>query len=87
MFAAWNAMSRQKRVGWLILIISIGYGLYFFKARLFTDGPEITRKEWLHFVLTFVGVVLGTINIHMAEMRERNQRTMPLVDSSRTAKK
>jgi len=87
MFAVWNAMSRQKRVGWLILIVSIGYGLYFLKARLLADGPEITRKEWLQFVLTFVGIILGTINIRMAEMRERNQKTMPLVDSSRTAKK
>ena len=87
MFAAWNARSRQKRVGWLILIMSIGYALYFFKARLFADGSEITRKEWLHFVLTFVGVILGTINIRMAEMRERGQKALPLVDSNRAAKK
>ncbi len=87
MFAAWNAMSRQKRVGWLILIISLGYGLYFLKARLFGIGPEITRKEWLHFILTFVGIILGTINIRMAEMRERNQKTLPLVNPDRAAKK
>jgi hypothetical protein len=87
MLSAWNAMSRQKRVGWLILIISIGYGLYFFKVRLFASGPEITRKEWLHFILTFVGIALGTINIRMAEMRERNQKTLPLSGANRTAKK
>ena len=87
MFAAWNGMSRQKRVGWLILLISLGYGLYFVKARLFGAGPEITRKEWLYFILTFVGILLGTINLRMAEMRERNQKTLPLVNPDRTAKK
>jgi hypothetical protein len=87
MFAAWNGMSRQKRVGWLILLISLGYGLYFLKARIFGMGPEITRKEWLYFILTFVGILLGTINLRMAEMRERNQKTLPLVGLDRTTKK
>jgi len=87
MFAAWNGMSRQKRVGWMILLISLGYGLYFLKARLFGAGSEITRKEWLYFILTFVGILLGTINLRMAEMRERNQKTLPLVNPDRTAKK
>jgi hypothetical protein len=87
MFAAWNGMSRQKRVGWLILLISLGYGLYFLKARIFGTGPEITRKEWLYFILTFVGILLGTINLRMAEMRERNQKTLPLVGLDRTTKK
>lgn len=87
MLAAWNGMSRQKRVGWLILLISLGYALYFVKARLFDAGPEITRKEWLYFILTFVGLLLGTINLRMAEMRERNQKTLPLVHPNEAAKK
>jgi len=86
MLVAWNAMGRQKRVGWLILLISLGYALYFLKARLF-GGADITRKEWLYFILTFVGMMLGTINIRMAEMRERNQRTLPIVDPNQTARK
>jgi hypothetical protein len=77
---SWQTMSRQKRVGWTILVISVGYLLYFLKARLFTPGPEITRKEWLYFGLTFVGIMIGTINIRMAEMRERNQKLMTLSD-------
>ena len=31
-------------------------------------------------------IMLGTINIRMAEMRERNQKTMPLVDPSQRPK-
>jgi hypothetical protein len=82
-FAWWNGLSRQKRVGWTLIIFAIGYIVWFLKARLFEIGPEITRKEWFYFVLMFVLVMLGTINIRMAEMKERHQKTMPLVDTSR----
>ncbi|HTS40073.1 MAG TPA: hypothetical protein VMH84_05995 [Xanthobacteraceae bacterium] len=77
LIAWWNGLGRQKRVGWLIIIVSAGYILYFVKTRLFADGPEITRKEWVSFLLMFVGVMLGTINVRMAEMRERNQSLAP----------
>jgi hypothetical protein len=76
----WQTMSRQKRIGWMILVISVGYLLYFLKVRLFAPGSEITRKEWIYFGLTFIGIMLGTINIRMAEMRERNQKLMTLID-------
>ena len=85
-FAWWNAASRQKRVGWLILAISIFYILYFLKARLFAGGDPIVKKEWVYFVLSFVGIMLGTINVRMAEMRERNQRVLPLVDPNQIKK-
>lgn len=57
------------------------YILYFLKGRLFTSGEPIARKEWVYFFLSFAGVMLGTINIRMAEMRERNQQVLPLGDS------
>ena len=86
-FTWWNGLSRQKRIGWLIIIISVGYVLYFAKTRLFAVGPEISRKEWLYFILTFVGIMLGTINVRMAEMRARNQKILPLIDPTRPVKK
>ena len=63
--------------------MSVGYLIYFLKARLFEAGPEITRKEWFYVVAMLVLMVLGTINIRMAEMRQRNQGTLPLVDPPR----
>ena len=87
MLARWNGMDRQKRIGWLIVIISVGYALFFIKTRLFGEGPEITRKEWIYFVFTLVGVMLGTINIRMAEMRERNQKILPLINPNQPNKK
>ena len=46
-------------------------------------GPEITRKEWFVCVGMLVLIMLGTINIRMAEMKERRQGTLPLVDPNR----
>ena len=55
--------------------------------RLFGVGPEISRKEWFYFFAMFGGLILGTINVRMAEMRERNQKTLPLVGKNQLVKK
>ena len=89
-FAWWNGAARQKRVGWLILALSIFYILYFLKARLFagsSGGGPIMTKEWVYFVISFGGIVLGTINVRMADMRERDQQVLPLVDPDKVRKK
>ena len=33
------------------------------------------------------GLILGTINVRMAEMRERNQKILPLVGKNQPVKK
>lgn len=82
----WNRATRQRRTGWLILTISVIYILYFLKARLFAGGVPVATKEWVYFALSFVGILIGTINIRMADMRERHQQTMPLVDPDKLKK-
>ena len=82
----WNRATRQRRTGWLILTISVIYIFYFLKARLFSGGIAIATKEWVYFALSFVGIMIGTINIRMADMRERNQQVMPLVDPDQVKK-
>jgi hypothetical protein len=84
--AWWNGLGRQKRTGWLIIAVSVFYIVYFLKGRLFMPGEEIKTKEWVWFALSFAGIVLGTVNIRMAEMRERNQQTLPLVDPDKVRK-
>ena len=80
LYVWWNSMPRQKRTGWTLVVVGVGYILYFLKARLFATGAEITNKEWFYFGAMIVLIMLGTINIRMAEMRERNQKIMPLFD-------
>jgi hypothetical protein len=85
--AWWNGLGRQKRTGWLIIAVSVFYIVYFLKGRLLAPGAPIQTKEWVWFTLSFVGIMLGTVNIRMAEMRERNQKTLPLIDPSQTKKR
>jgi Na+/melibiose symporter-like transporter len=87
LYVWWNSMPRQKRTGWTLVVVGIGYIIYFLKARLFAAGTEITNKEWFYFGAMLVLIVLGTINIRMAEMKERNQQTMPLIDPNQRTRR
>jgi Na+/melibiose symporter-like transporter len=87
LYVWWNSMPRQKRTGWTLVVVGIGYILYFLKARLFAAGAEITNKEWFYFGAMIVLIMLGTINIRMAEMKERNQKTMPLIDPNQRSRR
>jgi len=67
-------IGRQKLIGWILVVVSVAYIAYFLRVRLFMPGPIIERKEWVQFVGTFVILMLGTINVRMAAMRERRRK-------------
>jgi xanthine/uracil/vitamin C permease (AzgA family) len=85
--AWWNGMSRQGRTGWTLVTVGVCYIIYFLKTRLFETGPPITSREWFYLIGMGVLIMLGTINIRMAEMRQRNQKIMPLVEPGRRSRK
>ena len=68
---------RQKRTGWLLIALSGAYLVYFLKVRLFTAGLPIEKKEWLYFAAMIVCLMLGTINVRMAAIREQKQKLQP----------
>jgi len=70
-------LSRQKLVGWVLIVVSVAYIAYFLRVRLFTPGPILERKEWVQFIGSFVILMLGTINVRMAAMRERRRKGSP----------
>jgi hypothetical protein len=70
-------ISRQKIVGWVLVIVSVAYIAYFLRVRLFAPGPIIEKKEWVQFIGTFVILMLGTINVRLAAMRERRRKGSP----------
>jgi len=70
-------ISRQKIVGWVLVIVSIAYIAYFLRVRLLAPGPMIEKKEWVQFIGTFVILMLGTINVRLAAMRERRRKGPP----------
>ena len=70
-------ISRQKIVGWMLVVVAVAYIAYFLKVRLLAPGPIIEKKEWVQLVSSFVILMLGTINVRMAAMRERRRRGLP----------
>ena len=65
---------RQKRTGWLLIVLSAGYLVWFLKTRLLTSGLPIERKEWIYFVAMIVLLMLGTANVRLALRRQARQR-------------
>ena len=46
----------------------------FVRVRLLDVGPVVEKKEWVQFIGSLVILVLGTINVRMAAMRERRRK-------------
>ena len=67
-------ISRQKVVGWILIIVSIAFIAWFLRVRLLDVGPVVEKKEWVQFMGSLVILVLGTINVRMAAMRERRRK-------------
>jgi hypothetical protein len=70
-------ISRQKLVGWILIIVSAAYIAYFLRVRLFSPGPILEKKEWVQFMGSIVILMLGTINVRLAAMRERRRKGLP----------
>ena len=66
---------RQSRTGWLLIIISAVYLVWFFKVRLLAEGLPIERKEWIYFVGMSICLMLGTANVRFAAMREERKKS------------
>jgi hypothetical protein len=65
---------RQKRTGWLLIIISALYLVWFFKVRLLAEGLPIEKREWIYFVGMSICLMLGTANVRMAAMRDEKRK-------------
>jgi hypothetical protein len=67
-------ISRQKLVGWILIVVSAFFIAWFLRDRLFTPGPIIEKKEWVQFIGSIIILMLGTINVRMAAQRERRRK-------------
>jgi len=67
-------ISRQKLVGWILIVVSAVFIFYFLRVRLFGSGPVLEKKEWVQFIGSIVILMIGTINVRMAAMRERQRK-------------
>jgi hypothetical protein len=67
-------ISRQKLVGWILVIVSALFLVYFIKARLLVAGPPLEKAEWLRLIGSIVTLMLGTANVRLAAMREQSRK-------------
>ena len=65
---------QQSRTGWLLIIISAFYLVWFFKVRLLAEGLPIEKREWLYFIGMSICLMLGTANVRMAAMRAEKRK-------------
>lgn len=67
-------IDRQKLVGWILVVVSTAFILYFVKVRLFGSGPALEKKEWVQFIGSIIILMLGTMNVRLAAMREQRRK-------------
>ena len=60
---------RQKITGWVLVVVSAAFILYFLKVRLFGTGPVLERKEWVQLIISIVVLMIGTMNVRLAARR------------------
>jgi hypothetical protein len=67
-------IDRQKLVGWVLVVVSAAFIVYFLKVRMLEPGPALEKKEWVQFIGSFITLMLGTMNVRLAAMRERKRK-------------
>ena len=70
-------IDRQKLVGWILIVACVAYLAYFWRIRLLEPGPRLSNNEWVKAVGSIAGLVIGTINVRLAAMRERKRKGSP----------
>ena len=70
-------IDRQKLVGWILVVVSAAYILWFTKVRILGTGPMIEKKEWVQFIGSIVILMLGIMNVRLAARREQRRKGPP----------
>jgi hypothetical protein len=66
--------NRQKIVGWVMVIVSAVYLAYFFRIKVMTPGPLLTRQDWFNLITAVAVLIIGIANVRLAARREQNRQ-------------
>ena len=66
--------NRQKITGWVLVVVSAVYLAYFFRIKVMTPGPLLTRQDWFNLITAIAVLIIGIINVRLAAMRDQNRR-------------
>ena len=65
---------RQKITGWILVVVSTAFILYFLKVRLLGTGPALERKEWFQLIVSIAVLMIGTMNVRLAARRAERRK-------------
>ena len=68
--------NRQKIVGWIMVVVSAAYLLYFWRIRVMEPGPLLAGRDWFNLITAIAVLIIGIANVRLAAMRERNRRPL-----------
>jgi hypothetical protein len=66
--------NRQKVTGWVLVVVSTVYLAYFFRIKVMTPGPLLTRNDWFNLITAIAVLIIGIINLRLAARREQNRQ-------------
>ena len=66
-------INRQRVVGWILIVLSTAFIVHFIRMRLLIPGPILEKTEWARFIGSVFLLMIGTMNVRLAAMRERKQ--------------
>ena len=66
--------NRQKITGWVLVVVSTVYLAYFFRIKVMTPGPLLTRNDWFNLITAIAVLIIGIINVRLAAVRDQNRR-------------
>jgi hypothetical protein len=65
--------NRQRVTGWVLVVVSSVYLAYFFRIKVMTPGPLLTRNDWFNLITAVAVLIIGVINVRLAARRDQNQ--------------
>ena len=65
--------NRQRVTGWVLVTVSAVYLAYFFRIKVMTPGPLLTRNDWFNLITAIAVLIIGIINVRLAARRDQNQ--------------
>ena len=65
--------NRQRVTGWVLVVVSSVYLAYFFRIKVMTPGPLLTRNDWFNLITAVAVLIIGITNVRIAARRDQNQ--------------
>jgi uncharacterized protein involved in response to NO len=66
--------NRQRVVGWILVIASAAYLLYFWRVKVMMPGPLLSGRDWFNLITALACLIIGVANVRLAAGRDRNLR-------------